>query len=86
MALGVILNVNKSMHFDIHSECDFLWSLPGFVYLADIFTDFQYPVRTVDDQRDSSSVTGNSFKALSAAGINANNIAIYNITTHIKGQ
>ena len=62
---------------------NFLGSLPGFVYLADIFTDFQNPVRTVNDQRDSSSETGNSFKALSAAGINNNNIAIHNIFTHM---
>ena len=37
----------------------------------------------MDDQRDSSSDTGNSFKALSAAGINNNNIAIHNIATHM---
>ena len=64
-------------HFDTHSVGDFLGSLPGFVYLADLFTDFKNPVRTVDDQRDSSSETGNNFKALSAAGINDNNIATH---------
>ena len=56
--------------FDTHSKSGFLGILLGLSYLANLITNIQNPVRTADDQRDSSPGTGNCLKAITAAGIN----------------